>query len=701
MEAVQVCGGCGAGGATKFCGNCKVQHYCSVGCQRSDWPRHKAQCPSLHAEFLRRQQQLAQGPQSSDDDDDEDLEEDNYKPGVALYGSAYRPYLDFEDLKGGSSLDDGGETGETGGETGGFDSPGRHGARVGLRNEGNTCYLSCVVQALTYSPLGRALMRCPVTDAPTKSGYNMMYEFAAHARRVARMNEGLAAKEAARKAIATELLLKERRRGGAAVSKRLLAARTKVATAETSVASSLLRCAGHAGRMEDAHECLTTLQAKLLEACAVGYDGKQDATWEKSTIVYDVFGVDLAQVVKCADCGNESKAEFSEYALRLNATLGLGEAQLARATSARASAAVKARRRTFLKRAAGGRGVATTSRRDLVRDDDPDDDDDPEDDDDANDPEDSGASRRHKKRDQAEDDDDDDDDERGGAPDTTVEKLLGLFFEKEALDDYACEKCKAKGKCGKGVALGKLPSTATLYVDRIPAFGALFGKLNRVVAFDQVLDLTPFLQLDNDDRGGDDDDDENFLYELYAVVCHLDFSGSTFFGHYVTYVCDENRRWWLLDDERVKRLQWDDVKLVNPDILFYAKVRRDAVTPPASGGGGGDDATRHKKNLLQRDFDDEDFLDEEYLDDDENDDDDESRGGVKTAPAPVEDTDASTSHAGANDGGKKPVVASSSSPPDSDDEIEESATVVAPFHPPRSDVVIDPEDIGPSTTRAV
>ena len=557
------CGRCGASGACKRCGSCKVQYYCSVECQRSHWVKHKKQCKQLALSLKR-------------ESSEEVREEESCVAGVRLFGSEYRPYLEV-DLS---------------------CCPGRHGARVGLRNVGNTCYLSCVLQALTYSPLGAFLLRAPVTAAPLKEGFNPMFELQEHAKKVYRTNEMLAAREAAKKAIAAAILKKRQGDERSLRSDdleddsdehhlrfleerahmRSLASAAKVVAATTAVSlpTTLLSCTRHAGRMEDAHECLTMLHARLLESCALGYDGKRDEAWERSTVIFEIFGLDLAQVIKCNDCNNESKSSFFEYALRLNATLGLTAADLARATSAQASSATRQRRRTFLHRVA-------PKKDDLELDD-----------------------ERHLKKSADDDDDDDDDvedytlgkdddDDDGVVPSTSVDRLLELFFEKETLEDFGCEKCKAKGTCGKGLAFSKMPETATLFVDRIPAFGALFGKLNRVVAFDEILDLRPHC-LDSND----------FLYRLYAVVCHLDFSGSTFFGHYVTYVCDSKNNWWLLDDEKVRRLDWADVKRVNPDILFYTKVPRGSGThsPPDTSPPDSDDETvddEHTVVLASRD----------------------------------------------------------------------------------------------------
>jgi len=35
---------CGKTGPLKSCGRCRVQHYCSAECQKSDWPKHKTNC---------------------------------------------------------------------------------------------------------------------------------------------------------------------------------------------------------------------------------------------------------------------------------------------------------------------------------------------------------------------------------------------------------------------------------------------------------------------------------------------------------------------------------------------------------------------------------------------------------------------------------------------------------------------------------
>ncbi|KAH8097819.1 ubiquitinyl hydrolase [Aureococcus anophagefferens] len=351
-------------------------------------------------------------------------------------------------------------------------------ARVGLRNEGNTCYLTCVLQALTYSPSPGTCWR---SRSATPAGFNMMFELAP-VRKVWSRNEMLSRCEPI---------------------------------------APLLSCTRHAGRMEDAHECLTYVLAQLLEACGVGYDGPTDAAWERSTLVHDVFECTLGQAVVCGACGFHSKAHSVELALRLNATLGLSPEELAKASAKDESPGLgglaekspwknKAATRAALRiGAAGGRREDTT-------------------------------------------------------PPTDVVELLELFFASETIDGYKCDECDQKSTCEKIAGFYQTPNALALYVDRVPAFGALFGKLNRKVAFDETLDLEPFLA-----PGAPANADET--YRLFGVVCHLDVAGSTFFGHYICHVRDSNGEWWSLDDERVIPSDWDHVKDASPYLLFYAR----------------------------------------------------------------------------------------------------------------------------------
>ena len=44
------CSNCGRDNASKACGRCMTQVYCSTECQRADWKRHKASCQKSRAD---------------------------------------------------------------------------------------------------------------------------------------------------------------------------------------------------------------------------------------------------------------------------------------------------------------------------------------------------------------------------------------------------------------------------------------------------------------------------------------------------------------------------------------------------------------------------------------------------------------------------------------------------------------------------
>ena len=396
---------------------------------------------------------------------------------------------------------------------------------MGLRNEGNTCYLTCVLQALTYSPLAGYLLEVEVGNAPTKRGFNMMFELARHVRKVWSRNEMLSRCEPIAPvdpASDSDDEPDDGDDGAAAPGRRRRRAPRKRSTEELVVSKQLLSCTRHAGRMEDAHECLTYVLAQLLEACGVGYDGPTDAAWERSTLVHDVFECTLGQAVVCGACGFHSKAHSVELALRLNATLGLSPEELAKASAKDESpglgglAEKSPWKNKAATRAALRMGVSSANRREDT------------------------------------------------TPPTDVVELLELFFASETIDDYKCDECDRKSTCEKIAGFYQTPNALALYVDRVPAFGALFGKLNRKVAFEETLDLKPFLA-----PGAPANADET--YRLFGVVCHLDVAGSTFFGHYICHVRDSNGEWWSLDDERVIPSDWDHVKDASPYLLFYAR----------------------------------------------------------------------------------------------------------------------------------
>ena len=84
-----------------------------------------------------------------------------------------------------------------------------------------------------------------------------------------------------------------------------------------------------------------------------------------------------------------------------------------------------------------------------------------------------------------------------------------------------------------------------------------FGKLNKSVQFPEVLDLAPYMSRTSDKAA---------VYNLYAVVVHLDVMNAAFSGHYVCYVKSFHGEWFRIDDSTVCTL------LLNIYIYIYGDL---------------------------------------------------------------------------------------------------------------------------------
>jgi ubiquitin carboxyl-terminal hydrolase 36/42 len=166
----------------------------------------------------------------------------------------------------------------------------------------------------------------------------------------------------------------------------------------------------------------------------------------------------------------------------------------------------------------------------------------------------------------------------------TVETVLDAHMAAEEIEDYKCDKCNKLG-VSKRTLVSAPPLVLTVTVQRCGQ-GA-FGKSNIHVLFDQELDIAPLLSpsfvegksngsISNGSIGG-----ASCMYDLYAVVVHLDIANSVFFGHYIAFVrvvksggkTDRDdggeSQWWRLDDDKVRSVSWDVVRSNRAYMLFY------------------------------------------------------------------------------------------------------------------------------------
>mmetsp|Transcript_126516 Transcript_126516/g.369668 ORF Transcript_126516/g.369668 Transcript_126516/m.369668 type:complete len:642 (-) Transcript_126516:94-2019(-) len=166
----------------------------------------------------------------------------------------------------------------------------------------------------------------------------------------------------------------------------------------------------------------------------------------------------------------------------------------------------------------------------------------------------------------------------------SVEDALRLFTAPERLDKkngWKCETCNETVRARKQITIYAAPSFLALQLKRF-RYGER-GKVTRPVAFSAELNLRPFLCSGVTDAG------KPLLYELRAVVVHLDKAGYSHFGHYVAYVrcapppgVTGPSRWYLLDDSQVAEVPEAEVLRQQAYLLFYAAA--EAVPVVRKGG---------------------------------------------------------------------------------------------------------------------
>lgn len=144
-------------------------------------------------------------------------------------------------------------------------------------------------------------------------------------------------------------------------------------------------------------------------------------------------------------------------------------------------------------------------------------------------------------------------------PPVGLHTLLAEYFAPEPLEDYACDRCKAKATA-KYVSLARLPAVLCISLVR---FDRQLRKRFIKVTWDvNDIDLSRYF-LPPSDRNvasvpdGDKAFTAPFRYECYAIVVH---AGTTLNGgHYYAYVRDPRTQdpyaWLKCNDERIERVR--------------------------------------------------------------------------------------------------------------------------------------------------
>ncbi|XP_078162663.1 ubiquitin carboxyl-terminal hydrolase 18-like isoform X2 [Carex rostrata] len=157
----------------------------------------------------------------------------------------------------------------------------------------------------------------------------------------------------------------------------------------------------------------------------------------------------------------------------------------------------------------------------------------------------------------------------------SLEQCLDQFTAVEWLDGdnkYKCDGCKDYVKAKKRLTVHQPPNILTIALKRFQ--GGRFGKLNKKITFPMRLDLTTYT---SDVIGAGRD-----LYDLYAVVVHLDMLNASFFGHYICFIKDHQGRWYRVDDCKVVVVDPEEVLAQGAYMLLYTRVnpRAGPLTTP-------------------------------------------------------------------------------------------------------------------------
>ncbi|KAG7994178.1 hypothetical protein I3843_01G043900 [Carya illinoinensis] len=145
----------------------------------------------------------------------------------------------------------------------------------------------------------------------------------------------------------------------------------------------------------------------------------------------------------------------------------------------------------------------------------------------------------------------------------TLEEALAQFTATEILDrdnKYYCSRCKSYEKARKKLTILEVPNILTIVLKRFRSGN--FEKLNKSIQFPEVLDMAPYMN---------GVCDKSSLYNLYAVVVHLDIMNAAFSGHYVCYVKNFNGEWFRIDDSTVEPVELERVLLQGAYMLLYAR----------------------------------------------------------------------------------------------------------------------------------
>ncbi|XP_031259916.1 ubiquitin carboxyl-terminal hydrolase 25 [Pistacia vera] len=147
----------------------------------------------------------------------------------------------------------------------------------------------------------------------------------------------------------------------------------------------------------------------------------------------------------------------------------------------------------------------------------------------------------------------------------SLKDAMQKFFQPEVLEGnnkYKCENCKKLVAARKQMSILQSPNILVIQLKR---FGGIFGgKIDKTIAFEEILVLSSFMCKANQDPQPE--------YKLFGTIVHSGFSLDS--GHYYAYIKDAMGRWYCCNDSSVSLSTLQEVLSEKVYILFFSRANQ-------------------------------------------------------------------------------------------------------------------------------
>ncbi|XP_065861673.1 ubiquitin carboxyl-terminal hydrolase 25 [Euphorbia lathyris] len=180
----------------------------------------------------------------------------------------------------------------------------------------------------------------------------------------------------------------------------------------------------------------------------------------------------------------------------------------------------------------------------------------------------------------------------------SLKEAMQKFFQPETLDGsnkYRCENCKKLVAAKKQMSILQAPNVLVIQLKRFE--GIFGGKIDKAIAFEEVLVLSSFMCKGSQDLGPE--------YNLFGTIVHSGYSPES--GHYYAYIKDAMGRWYCCNDSYVTLSTLQDVLSEKVYILFFSRTNQRPVSATAtfhangvqSRHSNGNDTSKVVKNAVE------------------------------------------------------------------------------------------------------